>query len=257
MNAIAIIPARLASTRLPEKLILPEAKEITGKYIIEHVYNRTCEAKSIKKVIVAADDRRIYSIVKQFGGIVEMTPCDIQSGADRVAWVVKNIDSVKDLNPDIIVNVQGDEPDVSGDVIDDVVSILSDDDHAVMSTAACPIESLDEFQDPHAVKVVLDNSGDALYFSRSAIPYNKNIDGCNETIKTFNALKHIGLYAYKKEFLLRFSSLPPSKLERIEGLEQLRAISNGYKIKVAITHRNFIGIDTREDFERFLNRYRR
>lgn len=257
MNAIAIIPARFASTRLPEKLVLPEAKELTGKYIIEHVYCKTCEAESLKKVIVATDDKRIYSIVKQFGGIAEMTPDNIQSGTDRVVWVIKNIDTVKDLNPDIIVNVQGDEPDISGQVIDNVVSVLSDDERAAMSTLASPIESFNELLDPNAVKVVLDNNGNALYFSRSAIPYNKNTRNCKKDIKPFNALKHIGLYAYRKDFLLKFSNLPDSKLEEIEGLEQLRAISNGYKIKVAITHHNFIGIDTKEDFERFLDRFRR
>ncbi|MGR3318608.1 MAG: 3-deoxy-manno-octulosonate cytidylyltransferase [Candidatus Anammoxibacter sp.] len=253
MNAIAIIPARYASTRLPGKLVLPEAKEITGKYIVEHVYHKACEAKLIKRTIVATDDERIYNKVKQFGGNVEMTPDDLQSGTDRVAWVIKNIESVKELNPDIVVNVQGDEPDVSGKVIDDVVSILSNDDQAVMSTVASPIESLEEFHDPHAVKVVLDNNGNALYFSRSAIPYCKNTSNGGKEVKPFIALKHIGLYAFKKDFLLKFSNLANSTLEEMEDLEQLRVISNGYRIKVAITDHNFIGIDTKEDFKKFLD----
>ena len=257
MNAIAIIPARFASTRLPGKLILSEAKERTGKYIVEHVYNKTSEAKLVKKVIVATDDERIYNKVKQFGGDVEMTPDDLQSGTDRVAWVIKNIEHVKELDPDIIINVQGDEPDISGEVIDNVVSILSDDDQAVMSTVASPIESLEEFNDPHAVKVVLDNNGNALYFSRTAIPYHKSISNGGNNDKPLAALKHIGLYAFKKDFLLKFSNLTSSTLEEMEDLEQLRVISNGYRIKVAITDHNFVGIDTKEDFNRFLDNYQK
>lgn len=255
MKAIAVIPARYASTRLPGKLILPEAKKITGKYIIEHVYHNTCKAKSIAKVIVATDDSSIFDVVKDFGGEVEMTPANIKSGTDRVEWVVKNVESVKSLNPDIVVNVQGDEPDISGEVIDNVVNILSDDKQASMSTVATPIESLNEFLDPNAVKVVLDNDGNALYFSRAPIPYNKNKGSCKRGLRHLNAFKHIGLYAFKKDFLLKFFTLPSSKLEEIEGLEQLRVISNGYKIKVSITPYNFIGIDTKDDFEKFLQQF--
>ena len=252
MNAIAVIPARYASTRLPGKLILPEVKELTGKYIIEHVYERTLGANLIKKVIVATDDERIHVIVQQFGGISVMTPDDISSGTDRIAWVVKNVDMVKDCNPDIIVNVQGDEPDISGNVIDSVVSALYDDDQAVMSTVACPIESLDEFADPNAVKVVLDNASNALYFCRSPIPFTRDPD----VSQIAGALKHIGLYAFKKDFLLKFSELPDSALEKVEALEQLRVISNGYKIKVVMTDRSFLGIDTKQDLDLFLEQYR-
>ena len=252
MNAIAVIPARYASTRLPGKLILSEVKELTGKYIIEHVYERTLKASLIKKVIVATDDERIHGIVKEFGGISVMTPDNILSGTDRIAWVVKNVDMVKEFSPDIIVNVQGDEPDISGKVIDSVVSALSDDDQAVMSTAACPIESLAEFADPNAVKVVLDNMNNALYFSRSSIPFTRDPDANQIT----GALKHIGLYAFRKEFLLKFAQLPGSVLENVEALEQLRVISNGYKIKVIMTDRSFLGIDTKQDLDLFLKQYR-
>ena len=255
MNAIAIIPARYAATRLPGKLILQKVKEVTGKHIIEHVYSKASEAKTIKKVIVATDDKRIFDIVKQSGGNVEMTPDSISSGTDRIAWIVKNIDSVKELNPDIVVNVQGDEPDIKGEVIDEVVSILHNDQQYSMATIATPIELQDEINDPNAVKVVLDNNGNALYFSRSPIPYNRKPKNSSIYKNENIFLKHLGLYAYRKDFLLKFSSLPCSGLEEIEGLEQLRALSNGYKIKVAITKHNSIGIDTEEDLERFLDRY--
>lgn len=256
MNAIAIIPARYAATRLPGKLILQKVKEITGKHIIEHVYSKASEAKTIKKVIVATDDKRIFDIVKEFGGNVEMTPDNISSGTDRVAWIIKNIDSVKGLNPDIVVNVQGDEPEIEGKVIDKVVSILHNDKKYSMSTIATPIELQDEINDPNAVKVVLDNNGNALYFSRAPIPYNRKPKNSGIYKNEDIFLKHLGLYAYRKDFLLKFSSLPCSRLEEIEGLEQLRALSNGYKIKVAITKHNSIGIDTEEDLERFLDRYK-
>lgn len=256
MDAIVVIPARFGSTRLPGKPILQEAKEITGRYIIEHVYYGASKARLIKKVIVATDDKRIYSIVKQFGGDVEMTPANLSSGTDRIAWVVKNIDAVKDLNPSIVVNVQGDEPDICGDMIDEAISILRGDSTAVMSTLANKIEDAQEIIDPHVVKVVLDNNGDALYFSRSPIPYVKDIENYVKEVDKCQFLRHIGLYVYRKDFLLDFPTLPVSRLEEIEGLEQLRVLSNGYKIKVAVIPYNPAGIDTREDFERFLERYR-
>lgn len=256
MTAIAIIPARYAATRLPGKLILHKAKEVTGKYIIEHVYFNTCKAKTLDKVIIATDDKRIFDIVKQFGGNVVMTPDDLRSGTDRIAWVVDNVSSVKELTPDIVVNVQGDEPDIGGEIIDEVVNILSNDNVAVMSTIAHPIESLHEFSDPNAVKVVCDNDKNAIYFSRTQIPYFKDAGKFDRDRDEIDFLKHIGLYAYKKDFLLKFSNLPESRLEQIEGLEQLRAISNGYKIKVAVTGYKSIGIDTASDFERFLDSYR-
>ncbi len=257
MTAIAIIPARYAATRLPGKLILPEAKEITGKYIIEHVYCNTCRAKTLDKVVIATDDGRIYNLVKEFGGKVEMTPSGLESGTDRIAWVLKNVSWLKELNPDIVVNVQGDEPDISGDIIDEVVMALSRDQEAVMSTIAHTIESREEFEDPNAVKVVLDNENNALYFSRASIPFDRDGVLKDGYADNCNLLKHIGLYAYKKNFLLKYSDLPESALEKLEGLEQLRALSNGYRIKVAITDYKSVGIDTREDLDRFLLPYRK
>lgn len=254
MYVVVVIPARYGSTRLPGKLVLPEAKELTGKYIIEHVYARVSEARLVNKVVVATDDRRIFRIVRDFGGDAEMTPDDIRSGTDRAAWLVENVASVSELKPDVVVNVQGDEPDITGTVIDSVISMLCDDDAAVMSTVAVPISSAGEYNDPHAVKVVIDNNSNALYFSRAPIPFAK--DGGDMDSNVRKALKHIGLYAFRREFLLKFPTLPVSCLEGMEGLEQLRVISNGFKIKVAVVEDDFTGVDTREDFETFLDKYR-
>ncbi|MFQ5861843.1 MAG: 3-deoxy-manno-octulosonate cytidylyltransferase [Candidatus Brocadiales bacterium] len=248
MKAYAVIPARYGSTRLPGKCILPEAKAVTGKYIIEHVYFRVKEAKTIEGVVVATDDQRIYNVVKDFGGCVEMTSPEHNSGTERVAEVANELDA------DIIVNVQGDEPEVRPEMVDTAVSTLSDDPKAMMATLANPILSLSELNDPNAVKVVIDNNGYALYFSRSPIPYSTHSGG--ETLDQRTFFKHLGIYAYRRDFLINYVSLPPSRLEKIEKLEQLRAISNGYRIRVAVTPRRCHGIDTPEDFREFLDRYR-
>ncbi|MEE9583935.1 MAG: 3-deoxy-manno-octulosonate cytidylyltransferase [Candidatus Brocadiales bacterium] len=250
MKAYAVIPARYGSTRLPGKCILPEAKTVTGKYVIEHVYSRVKEAETIEGVVVATDDQRIYDVVKGFGGCVRKTSPGHNSGTERVAEVAKELDP----DIDIIVNVQGDEPEVRPDMVDTVVSALSDDPKAVMSTLANPITSQSELNDPHAVKVVIDNNGYALYFSRSPIPYGNHpeTDSPDEGI----SFKHLGIYAYRRDFLINYATLPPTALEKAEDLEQLRAISNGYKVRVSITPHRCHGIDTPEDFEEFLDRYR-
>lgn len=246
MKAYAVIPARYGSTRLPGKLILPEAKAVTGKYLLEHVYSRVKEAKSIQGVIVATDDQRIFEVVRSFGGHVKMTSKGHISGTDRVAEVARGLDS------EIIVNVQGDEPDVRPEMIDAVVSTLQGDEEAVMATLANPISSQDELCNPNAVKVVMDNRGYALYFSRSPIPYSPHSQGPLEDQRFY---RHLGIYSYRRDFLLRYSSLPPSRLEELERLEQLRALSNGYKIKVAVTPHQCYGVDTNEDFRRFLEKF--
>lgn len=250
MKAYAVIPARYGSTRLPGKCILPEAKAVTGKYIIEHVYSRVKEAKKIDGVVVATDDQRIYDVVRGFGGCVKMTSPSHNSGTERVAEVAKDLDS----DIDIIVNVQGDEPEVRPGMVDAVVSTLIDDPGAVMSTLANPITSRSELDDPHAVKVVIDNNGYALYFSRSPIPYSNHPETKLSDQGIF--FKHLGIYAYRRDFLMTYASLPPTKFEKAENLEQLRAISNGYKIRVSVTPHRCHGIDTQEDFRAFLDRYR-
>ena len=248
-KAVVVIPARYASTRLHGKLILPEVRAITGRYIIEHVYQNVRQAKRIHKVIVATDNQLIYDIVKGFGGEVEMTSRSHTSGTDRIAEVAGRLDA------DIIVNVQGDEPEVSANMIDQVIDTLAEDAGGVMATLANTIKDSTELANPHVVKVVLDNHGYALYFSRSQIPYVRDgKDPIKEPGVTF--LKHLGIYAYRKDFLLKYSKLPASSLENAEKLEQLRALSNGYKIKVAITNYTSRGIDTREDLTAFMERYK-
>lgn len=248
MKAVVVIPARYASTRLPCKLILPEVKSVTGRYIIEHVYQNVKQARQIHQVIVATDNQLIYDIVRGFGGDVEMTSVLHASGTDRIAEVAGHLDA------DIIVNVQGDEPEMNASMIDQVIEALAEDQDAVIATLAHEIKNAAELASPNVVKVVLDNGGYALYFSRSQIPYIRDSkDPMNEPGIRF--LRHLGIYAYKKDFLLQYAKLPSSPLEQAEKLEQLRALSNGYKIKVAITEYTSRGIDTREDLMAFLERY--
>ncbi|MDI6760048.1 MAG: 3-deoxy-manno-octulosonate cytidylyltransferase [Candidatus Brocadiaceae bacterium] len=265
MKAFVVIPARYGSSRLPGKLILPEAKTLTGKFLIEHVYFRVREAKGIQGVLVATDDRRIFDVVKGFGGEVVMTSPEHKSGTDRVAEVAKKIDA------DIIVNVQGDEPEVHPEMVDTVVEALqkdkggraAPDQGAVMATLANVIDSREEYQDPHVVKVVMDSRGYALYFSRSPIPYaaswgqegGSRVQGF-KGLKEGAYYKHLGIYSYRRDFLLRYSQLPSSPLEEAEKLEQLRVLSNGYKIKVVVTPHRCCGVDTPEDFRQFLDKYR-
>ncbi|MBI2472081.1 MAG: 3-deoxy-manno-octulosonate cytidylyltransferase [Planctomycetes bacterium] len=249
MNAVVVIPARYASTRLPGKLILPEVKTVTGKYIIEHVYQNVKQAKRIHKVIVATDNQLIYDIVKGFGGEVEMTSVTHTSGTDRIAEVAGRLDA------DVIVNVQGDEPEANANMIDQVIEVLVEDKEAVMATLANMIKDAKELANSNVVKVVLDNCGYALYFSRSQIPFVRD-DKDPIKVPGLTFLKHLGIYAYQRDFLLKYPKLPPSPLEDAEKLEQLRALSNGYKIKVAITNYTSRGIDTREDLTAFMERYK-
>lgn len=249
MKAVVVIPARHASTRLPSKLILPEVKSVTGRYIIEHVYQNVKTARRIQKVIIATDSQLIYDIVKGFGGEVEMTSVSHTSGTDRIAEVAGR------LAADVIVNVQGDEPEMNATMVDQVVDTLVEDKAAVMATLAQRINEASELANPNVVKVVLDNFGYALYFSRSQIPYvRESKDPIHEPGIIF--LRHLGIYAYRRDFLLKYSRLPASPLEHSEKLEQLRALSNGYKIKVAITQYTSRGIDTRDDLTAFLEKYK-
>jgi 3-deoxy-manno-octulosonate cytidylyltransferase (CMP-KDO synthetase) len=263
-KTVAIIPARYASTRLPGKLIKSEAREYTGKYLIEHVYGNVMNAKNIQEVIVATDDERIAEVVKQFGGCVKMTSTNHKSGTDRIAEVASNLDA------DFVVNIQGDEPDVIGSMIDDLIESMYTEKEAVVCTFANEIRSMEEFIDPNAVKVVIDKDSYAMYFSRATIPYIRDKNGNSKysiSEKTsdeystgnntsFPFLKHLGIYMYRKDFLLSFSNLAIPDIEEVEKLEQLRVLSNGYKVKVIVTHFRCEGVDTPEDFERFLDKYR-
>ncbi|GJQ58416.1 MAG: 3-deoxy-manno-octulosonate cytidylyltransferase [Candidatus Scalindua sp. AMX11] len=263
-KTIAIIPARYASTRLPGKLIKYEAKKYTGKFLIEHVYEKVKTAKQIQEVIIAADDERIVEAVNTFSGTVKMTSSNHESGTDRIAEVASHLDV------DYVVNVQGDEPDIRGDMIDNLVETMYAEKEAAVCTLANVITSQEELMDPNVVKIVLDDDNYALYFSRAPIPYvrdnedrfafttkekrEEEIQG--GTKKNFSFLKHLGIYVYRRDFLLTFSSLCSAGLEDAEKLEQLRVLSNGYKIKVIVTPYTCEGVDTPGGFERFIERYR-
>ena len=230
-----IIPARYASTRLPGKPLI----KIHDKTIIQWVYERACQSKLALEVIVATDDERIYQSVKEFGGQVKMTASSHQSGSDRIAEIATD-------NPEmeIIVNVQGDEPLITPESIDEAINALISDKNADISTLIREITDKDEILNPNVVKVVTDNSGKALYFSRAAIPYERELG----QIKFY---AHIGLYAYRRESLLKMTQLKQTNLEKAECLEQLRALQNGMTIKTVVVNYKPIGIDTPEDVEEF------
>ncbi len=234
MKIAAIIPARYDSTRFPGKPLA----EIDGKPMIEHVYARVKKAKNVDKVLVATDDNRIKKAVKDFGGNVEMTSSKHKSGTDRVAEVAR------ELEVDIIVNVQGDEPLIEPVMIDQAIKPFQNDKNIVMSTLKKKIDNLNEINNPNVVKVITDRNNYALYFSRSTIPYKR--EDSNFDVEYY---KHIGLYVYKKDFLLKYSEMETTFLEKTESLEQLRVLENGYKIKVVETAFDTVGVDTPEDFE--------
>ena len=243
-----VIPARLASTRLPRKLLLRE----TGKSLIRHTYEAALQARRPIGVCVATDHRDILDEVRAFGGEARMTDPKAASGTDRVAEVARAMDDV-----DIVVNVQGDEPELSGESIDLAVRLLEEDPQAVMSTLATPIRSHRRLEDPACVKVVFDRCGRALYFSRSPIPHARTWDDSLLAADPPHFYQHIGLYAYRREFLLELAEMPPSKLEGLEKLEQLRVLEAGHSILVGVVDEPTFGIDTSDDYQAFVERSRR
>ncbi|MBB6053592.1 3-deoxy-manno-octulosonate cytidylyltransferase [Armatimonas rosea] len=236
MKAVALIPARLAATRLPDK---PLAL-IAGKPMIQHVWERARSASKIDEVFIATPDQAIADAVRAFGGSVLMTRADHQTGTDRLA------EAAQQLAPDVkvIVNVQGDEPLIDPEIIDAAAEPLLADDGLTMSSLCCPLPTGRE-DDPNVVKVVLTQAGYALYFSRSPLPYRRNADAPG-----YQPLQHIGLYAYRRDFLETFPTLPRTPLEQIESLEQLRALEHGYRIKMVFTDRVPESVDTPDDLER-------
>lgn len=241
MKIVAVIPARYASTRLPGKPLAT----ILDKPMIEWVYRSVKKSRLIEQIIVATDDQRVFAEVKRFGGEVVMTPLDIQTGSDRIAYVAKQL-----LEAEIIVNVQGDEPFVSGALIDDAIMPLLVDPKLQVSTLVKKISNQDELNNPSTVKVVFDNFSNAIYFSRSPIPYSRDSVSITSEITAGKFFKHIGLYVYRKDFLLYYTKLPQSSLEKAEKLEQLRILENGYKIRVVETDFESISVDTPEDLYR-------
>lgn len=244
---IGIIPARYASVRFPGKVLA----ELWGKTIVQHVYERAKQAKTLNDVIVATDDERVRRTVENFGGKCIMTSPEHPSGTDRIAEVASQIGC------DVVVNIQGDEPLIAPEAIDAAVQPFIDAPFLKMTTLATPIVDESEYTNPNVVKVVVNREGFALYFSRSPLPFFRLQSKMPETPNFFippNApvrpLRHIGLYAYRREFLLQFAKWSPTELERTEGLEQLRALEHGVPIKVVITNYRSIGVDTPEDLER-------
>ena len=240
-----MIPARLASTRLPRKLLLNE----TGKPLLQYTYEAAAGSQLVAGLCVAADHEEIAAAVRQFGGQVVMTSPACASGTDRVAEVARTMPEV-----DIFVNVQGDEPEISPDAIDLAVQMLLDDSSAVMSTLATPIRERSKLEDPSCVKVVFNESHRALYFSRAPIPFARNWEDALLQAEPAVFYQHIGLYAYRRDFLLKIASLPRAVLEQVENLEQLRVLASGYAIAVGVIEEPTIGIDTPADYQAFVQR---
>lgn len=245
MNAVIVIPARLASTRLPRKLLLRE----TGKSVLQHTYESASQSLKATKVIVAADDQEIVQEVESFGGDVVLTNPAHICGTDRVAEVAQSL-----TDCDVIVNVQGDEPEISAEAIDLAISLLERNKEAPMSTLATPIRTRELLEDPSCVKVVSDRFGRALYFSRSAIPHPRDWSEERLEANPPNFLQHVGLYSYRREFLLKIPSLPVPAMEKIESLEQLRVLASGHAILVGLIDHPIAGIDTPEDYKAFVRR---
>ena len=237
-RVLGIIPARYASTRFPGKPLAP----IVGKPLLQHVIERCQKAKSLSDIIVATDDSRIAQVAQKFCR-VEMTSASHPSGSDRIAEVVARCEC------DAVINIQGDEPLIDPDVIDAVAKALSAEQ---MSTAAAPIRSTEELENPNVVKVVVSGSGRALYFSRRTIPYLREAasGSASEQLAAFPFLKHVGIYGYRREALLRLVKCPASALEKAERLEQLRALENGIPIAVVQVDYDGVGVDVPEDVAR-------
>jgi 3-deoxy-manno-octulosonate cytidylyltransferase (CMP-KDO synthetase) len=251
MKITAVIPARYASTRFPGKALA----EIDGRPMIQHVYERTVQSKLVSRVIVATDDQRIVDAVSAFGGQSIMTSPDHETGTDRLAEVAAGLDS------DIIVNVQGDEPLIDPGMIDQALQPFLVEADLQMGTVKTRIKCLHDFLSPNVVKVVTDARGDALYFSRSPLPFfrDKWKDLKDESFCCGKLLcyKHVGMYVYRRDFLLKFAAMPPTFLEISEKLEQLRAIENGIKIRVVETEFESIGVDTPEDLIKAQEQFRK
>lgn len=247
---VAVIPARYDSMRFPGKVLAL----LDGKPIIEHVARRTAAAKTVDRTIVATDDQRVADKISgsigAFGGEVVMTSKEHKTGTDRIG------EAIKDIRCDIVVNVQGDEAAIEPWAIDEAVNPLLDDPELEMSTLSADITEEEDLLSPNVVKVVTDNDGYALYFSRSPIPYSRDAEargGMAFNFKSTRFKKHIGLYVFKRDFLDKYVNLPMTPLEKAESLEQLRALENGYRIKVVNTEYDAVGVDAPEDLERLEN----
>jgi 3-deoxy-manno-octulosonate cytidylyltransferase (CMP-KDO synthetase) len=240
MRVAVVIPARFASTRLPGKPLLRE----TGKYLVQHVYERAAAARCAADVVVATDDPRILDAVRSFGGRAVMTRADHPSGTDRIAEVAA------DLPADVVLNVQGDEPRVEPAALDLLAGLMADP-AADMATLAAPLRDRDAYLSPNVVKVVCDDAGRALYFSRSPIPTVRDGDP-DFSARPARFLQHLGVYAYRRDFLLSLADTPPHPLELTEKLEQLRVLGAGGTIRVGVVGEAHRGVDTPADYADFV-----
>lgn len=245
MKIAAVIPARLGARRFPRKVLARQ----TGKYLLQHVYERVKDCETVDRVLVATDSAEVAEACQSFGAEAVMTSDQHVSGTDRVAEVAARLDH------DLVINVQGDEPLIEHDDLAMLAQLFQgrDGEGVVMSTLAAERTDLAGFVDPNIVKVVIAENGNALYFSRSPLPYGEPAGGEDAPVEW---LQHIGIYAYRREFLLRLAQLPPTRLEKRERLEQLRVLDHGYKLRVGLTHHEHLGVDTPQEYKQFVERYR-
>ncbi len=234
MKALGVIPARLGSTRLPEKIL----RSIAGKPMIQHVWERAKQAQTLEEVVIATDDERILRCVEGFGGRAVMTRKDHPNGTSRIAELMER------FGQDVVINIQGDQPLVDSQALDEMVQIFEKEKEVEVLTLAVRMTDRASFENPNAVKVVCDRQGDALYFSRATIPFVQGRQEC-----AFSFLKHLGVYGYRRDFLLKFVAWEPGILENTEKLEQLRILERGHSIRVIETAYDFISVDTEEDLK--------
>ena len=247
MKKVIIIPARLDSSRLPKKVLL----DLKGKTVIQRVYEQCLKVKNVDGVYIATDSLEIKEVCETFTNQVIITKSTHQSGTDRIG------EAISDIACDIVINVQGDEPFIEPSLIEALVNSFSNSDIS-MSSAMSKINNIKDLQNTNVVKVVTDLHNNALFFSRSLIPFPrdvKEISIANEMLKKYQFYRHIGIYGYRKDFLLKFVNMEQSYLEKVEKLEQLRALENGFKIKMIEAESSLIGIDTQEDYEEALKKY--
>ena len=244
MNVIAVIPARYESTRFPGKVLARD----TGKYLIQHTYERALQARSLSKVLIAADDERVMAACRSFGAPCIMTSASHQSGTDRIA------EAVREAAADVIVNLQGDEPEIDPANIDILVRLLAENPACPMATLVAKLTDPAQITDPNIVKVVAGIGNRAIYFSRLPIPYARDAGGIGRDTRY---LRHLGIYAYRRDFLMKITSLPQGSLERTEKLEQLRVLENGFPIIIAEVAHSWDGIDTPQQYAAFVARQKK
>jgi 3-deoxy-manno-octulosonate cytidylyltransferase (CMP-KDO synthetase) len=245
---IGIIPARFASSRLFGKILA----DIGGKPMIQHTYENSKKSNLLNEIIIAVDDTKVANIAQSFGARVVMTPKDLQSGSDRAAEVLKSLPDAE-----IIVNIQADEPFIKSTMIDQAIEPLLFDKSVNISTLAKRIESVEELRSPSVVKVVFDYNNFAMYFSRSPIPFVRDAKTNSQKIQLAEIYKHIGLYVFRRDHLLKFTKLQQTDLEKTERLEQLRMLENGFRIKIVTTEFDTLSVDTPEDLDRARKYYQK